>query len=274
MSHEGHARGPHPDADDLPGPDLVAEPAAQGPRHRDGAADDLEARARAASAPRSSTARWRRSASTRRGRRRARPTSSPAGSASASRSPGRSCSTRADHLRRAGVGARRQRAGPGAQPARGPQGEARADADLHRPRPRRRQEHQRPRRRDVPRQAVRGGRRATSCTGRRCTRTRTCCWRRSRCPIRRPDRSQVAVVGEPPSPVLPPPGCRFHPRCPNATDVCTTTEPELRELAAGHFVACHNPVMESPVAVHVTPTAETAAESRLSARSGGGTVGA
>ena len=39
------------------------------------------------------------------------------------------------------------------------------------------------------------------------------------------DRSQVAVVGEPPSPVLPPPGCRFHPRCPNVTEVCTTTEP-------------------------------------------------
>ena len=43
MSTEGHARGADPDADDLPGPDLVAEPAAQGPRHRDGAADDLEA---------------------------------------------------------------------------------------------------------------------------------------------------------------------------------------------------------------------------------------
>ncbi len=61
-----------------------------------------------------------------------------------------------DHLRRAGVCARRQRAGPGPQPARGPQGAPRSDADLHRPRPRRRQEHQRPRRRDVPRQAVRG----------------------------------------------------------------------------------------------------------------------
>ena len=104
----------------------------------------------------SSTGRSRRSASTRRGPPRARPTSSPAASASASRSPGRSCSTRADHLRRAGVGARRERPGPGAEPARGPQGPPRADADLHRPRPRRGQEHQRPGRRDVPRQAVRG----------------------------------------------------------------------------------------------------------------------
>jgi peptide/nickel transport system ATP-binding protein len=63
--------------------------------------------------------------------------------------------------------------------------------------------------------------------------------------------SSVPVVGEPPSPVLPPSGCRFHPRCPNVLDVCTTTEPELREFAAGHYVACHNPVLESPVAVRV-----------------------
>jgi peptide/nickel transport system ATP-binding protein len=69
------------------------------------------------------------------------------------------------------------------------------------------------------------------------------------------DTSATAVVGEPPSPVLPPPGCRFHPRCPNALEVCTTTEPELREFAAGHFVACHNPVLDSPVAVEVTPSA-------------------
>jgi peptide/nickel transport system ATP-binding protein len=67
--------------------------------------------------------------------------------------------------------------------------------------------------------------------------------------------SAVQVVGEPPSPVLPPSGCRFHPRCPNALEVCTTTEPELREFAAGHFVACHNPVLESPVAVRGAPVA-------------------
>ncbi len=63
-------------------------------------------------------------------------------------------------------------------------------------------------------------------------------------PVPDPERrtAAVEVVGEPPSPVLPPPGCRFHPRCPSATEVCTTTEPQLRELAAGHFVACHHPV--------------------------------
>jgi peptide/nickel transport system ATP-binding protein len=67
--------------------------------------------------------------------------------------------------------------------------------------------------------------------------------------------AEVQVTGEPPSPVLPPTGCRFHPRCANALDVCTTTEPELREFAAGHFVACHNPVIDSPVAVDIKPAA-------------------
>jgi peptide/nickel transport system ATP-binding protein len=68
-------------------------------------------------------------------------------------------------------------------------------------------------------------------------------------------KTKVEVTGEPPSPVLPPSGCRFHPRCPNAQDDCVTTEPELREWAPGHFLACHHPVENSVVAVHVeTPT--------------------
>jgi peptide/nickel transport system ATP-binding protein len=49
------------------------------------------------------------------------------------------------------------------------------------------------------------------------------------------------VVGEPPSPVLPPSGCRFHPRCPRADDVCSTEEPQLRDIGKAHFVACHHP---------------------------------
>jgi peptide/nickel transport system ATP-binding protein len=56
------------------------------------------------------------------------------------------------------------------------------------------------------------------------------------------------VIGEPASPVLPPPGCRFHTRCPHATDECRAVEPQLRELFPGHFVACHHPI-ETPVAV-------------------------
>ena len=57
------------------------------------------------------------------------------------------------------------------------------------------------------------------------------------------DHTLGDVIGEPPSPVDPPSGCRFHPRCPYATDVCSVEEPQLRELDTGHFVACHNPVI-------------------------------
>jgi oligopeptide/dipeptide ABC transporter ATP-binding protein len=52
----------------------------------------------------------------------------------------------------------------------------------------------------------------------------------------------TAIEGEPPSPVLPPSGCRFHPRCPYASEQCTATEPALRDLGGGHFVACHHPI--------------------------------
>lgn len=50
------------------------------------------------------------------------------------------------------------------------------------------------------------------------------------------------IPGLPPSLINPPPGCRFHPRCPHATGICQTIEPEMREIGEGHFVACHNPV--------------------------------
>lgn len=56
------------------------------------------------------------------------------------------------------------------------------------------------------------------------------------------DSSSPEVVGEPASPVLPPPGCRFNPRCPAADDVCRTTEPVLAEVRPHHFVACHHPL--------------------------------
>ena len=60
---------------------------------------------------------------------------------------------------------------------------------------------------------------------------------------------KVSIQGEPPSPVLPPAGCRFHPRCPAATDTCRSEEPQLRDLGAGHFVACHHPIVDTPVHV-------------------------
>jgi peptide/nickel transport system ATP-binding protein len=63
--------------------------------------------------------------------------------------------------------------------------------------------------------------------------------------------TQSAFEGEPPSPVLPPPGCRFNTRCPAADDRCRVEEPQLREVGTGHFVACHHPLVggEAPVSV-------------------------
>jgi peptide/nickel transport system ATP-binding protein len=47
------------------------------------------------------------------------------------------------------------------------------------------------------------------------------------------------IGGEVPNAIDIPSGCRFHPRCPYANELCKTNEPELRELKKGHFVACH-----------------------------------
>jgi peptide/nickel transport system ATP-binding protein len=48
-----------------------------------------------------------------------------------------------------------------------------------------------------------------------------------------------AIPGSVPKLILPPPGCRFAPRCPHANDRCASEMPELRELTSGHRVACH-----------------------------------
>ena len=55
-------------------------------------------------------------------------------------------------------------------------------------------------------------------------------------PTKRKERAPL--TGEVPSPVNPPMGCRFHPRCPLAMDVCKQKEPELMDVGNGHFVAC------------------------------------
>jgi oligopeptide transport system ATP-binding protein len=58
-------------------------------------------------------------------------------------------------------------------------------------------------------------------------------------PIKEGKRQRIILEGDVPSPANPPSGCRFHPRCPLAIDVCRQEEPEWREVAPDHWVACH-----------------------------------
>ena len=52
-------------------------------------------------------------------------------------------------------------------------------------------------------------------------------------------RQRIILSGDVPSPADPPNGCRFHPRCPVAVEVCSQERPEWRDLGGGRFVACH-----------------------------------
>jgi oligopeptide/dipeptide ABC transporter ATP-binding protein len=60
-------------------------------------------------------------------------------------------------------------------------------------------------------------------------------------PIPDPDaeKKQITLEGGVPSPINPPPGCRFHPRCPKAMPLCSQVEPELVDVGDDHLVACH-----------------------------------
>lgn len=62
-------------------------------------------------------------------------------------------------------------------------------------------------------------------------------------PIADPSRTReyISIQGEIPSPANPPPGCRFHTRCPAATARCREEQPQFREVDKGHLVACHYP---------------------------------
>jgi len=60
-------------------------------------------------------------------------------------------------------------------------------------------------------------------------------------PIPDPDRKKEALMlkGDIPSPLNPPAGCSFHPRCPMVVDICSQQAPLYREIGSGHWVACH-----------------------------------
>ena len=60
-------------------------------------------------------------------------------------------------------------------------------------------------------------------------------------PVPDPDWNveRILLEGDVPSPVAPPPGCYFHPRCRYAKDICKTEAPVYRDLGDLHFVTCH-----------------------------------
>ncbi len=58
-------------------------------------------------------------------------------------------------------------------------------------------------------------------------------------PDPRSARKRIILSGDVPSPVAPPPGCRFHTRCPLAIERCRVEVPVMKEVAPGHFAACH-----------------------------------
>lgn len=75
-------------------------------------------------------------------------------------------------------------------------------------------------------------------------------------PVPDPDlqhsRKRIILKGDPPSPINPPSGCRFHTRCPIAQDICSKDpQPSIQEVAPGHFCRCHfaapNPIKDSSV---------------------------
>jgi len=60
-------------------------------------------------------------------------------------------------------------------------------------------------------------------------------------PVADPERARTRTVlkGDVPSPINPPPGCRFHPRCPRRASGCEISDPALKDLGGEHYVACH-----------------------------------
>jgi oligopeptide transport system ATP-binding protein len=81
-------------------------------------------------------------------------------------------------------------------------------------------------------------------------------------PIPDPDlsasRQQIVLEGDVPSPIAPPPGCRFHPRCRYATEICKAEEPPLvLHGGTGHLAACHHPLSSAASRPESAPAAVT-----------------
>ena len=76
-------------------------------------------------------------------------------------------------------------------------------------------------------------------------------------PIPDPDlagqRKRIVLEGDVPSPINPPTGCRFHPRCRYATQVCQEVEPPLVDYGNGHLAACHHPLNVDAATLAVSP---------------------
>ena len=86
-------------------------------------------------------------------------------------------------------------------------------------------------------------------------------------PVPDPDlarkRERIVLVGDVPSPINPPSGCRFHPRCRYATQICHDVEPPLVDYGNGHLAACHHPLnvdVATLAAVHAAPESPLAAD--------------
>jgi oligopeptide/dipeptide ABC transporter ATP-binding protein len=86
-------------------------------------------------------------------------------------------------------------------------------------------------------------------------------------PVPDPDqaakRERIVLEGDVPSPIDPPSGCRFHPRCRYATQVCSEVEPPLADYGNGHLAACHHPLnvdAATLAAVHAAPESPAEAD--------------